>query len=216
MYLSKIKLNPRDPGVKQCLRNCEDLHRSLMRIFACSRKDAGVLFRLSSDRLQLYLLSKTAPKKEAMPSGMELIGVRDMSEFELRIQNGKVFSYNVIASPTKKVKTENNKNSQRRFLLSSDERRKWLDRQAKNNGFIIKSVQEKTQSSMFGAHSAEKGGSMHIPFIQFTGQLIVENAEQFNMAWENGCFLQVLFGQSCKTFLDIVACPNWTKLQSFG
>ena len=30
------------------------------------------------------------------------------------------------------------------------------------------------------------------------------------------CFLQVLFGQSCKTFLDIVACPNWTKLQSFG
>ena len=30
------------------------------------------------------------------------------------------------------------------------------------------------------------------------------------------CFLQVLFGQSCKTFLDIVACPNWTKLQSLG
>lgn len=27
------------------------------------------------------------------------------------------------------------------------------------------------------------------------------------------CFLQALFGQSCKTFLDIVACPNWTKLQ---
>jgi hypothetical protein len=30
------------------------------------------------------------------------------------------------------------------------------------------------------------------------------------------CFLQVLFGQSCKIFLDIVACPNWTKLQSGG
>ena len=30
------------------------------------------------------------------------------------------------------------------------------------------------------------------------------------------CFLQALFGQSCKTFLDIVACPNWTKLQSVG
>ena len=27
------------------------------------------------------------------------------------------------------------------------------------------------------------------------------------------CFLQQLFGQSCKPFLDIVACPNWTKLQ---
>ena len=29
----------------------------------------------------------------------------------------------------------------------------------------------------------------------------------------NECFLQALFGQSCKIFLDIVACPNWTKLQ---
>ena len=27
------------------------------------------------------------------------------------------------------------------------------------------------------------------------------------------CFLQALFGKSCKIFLDIVACPNWTKLQ---
>ena len=30
----------------------------------------------------------------------------------------------------------------------------------------------------------------------------------------NDCFLQALFGQSCKTFLDIIASPNWTKLQS--
>ena len=30
----------------------------------------------------------------------------------------------------------------------------------------------------------------------------------------NTCFLQALFGQSCKTFLDIIASPNWTKLQS--
>ena len=31
---------------------------------------------------------------------------------------------------------------------------------------------------------------------------------------KQGCFLQALFGQSCKTFLDIIASPNWTKLQS--
>jgi hypothetical protein len=30
------------------------------------------------------------------------------------------------------------------------------------------------------------------------------------------CFLQVLFGHCCKIFLDIVACPNWTKLQRLG
>jgi len=27
------------------------------------------------------------------------------------------------------------------------------------------------------------------------------------------CFLQALFGQSCKKILDIIASPNWTKLQ---
>jgi hypothetical protein len=30
------------------------------------------------------------------------------------------------------------------------------------------------------------------------------------------CFLQALFGQSCKIFLGIVASPNWTKLQRHG
>ena len=28
--------------------------------------------------------------------------------------------------------------------------------------------------------------------------------------------LQNIFGHCCKTFLDIVACPNWTKLQCPG
>ena len=36
------------------------------------------------------------------------------------------------------------------------------------------------------------------------------------MSEKTECFLQAFFGQSCKTFLDIVACPNWTKLQSVG
>ena len=31
---------------------------------------------------------------------------------------------------------------------------------------------------------------------------------------EYPCFLQVLFGKSCKIFLENVASPNWRKLQS--
>ena len=30
------------------------------------------------------------------------------------------------------------------------------------------------------------------------------------------CFLQGLFGEKCKIFLENVASPNWRKLQSFG
>ena len=31
-----------------------------------------------------------------------------------------------------------------------------------------------------------------------------------------GCFLQVLFGKSCKIFLENVASPNWRILQSLA
>ncbi|MGN0326581.1 MAG: hypothetical protein ACI4DW_09720 [Lachnospiraceae bacterium] len=30
------------------------------------------------------------------------------------------------------------------------------------------------------------------------------------------CFLQALFGEKCKIFLENVASPNWRKLQSLG
>ena len=31
-----------------------------------------------------------------------------------------------------------------------------------------------------------------------------------------GCFLQALFGEKCKIFLENVASPNWRKLQGLG
>ena len=34
------------------------------------------------------------------------------------------------------------------------------------------------------------------------------------LALTKSCFLQVLFGKSCKIFLENVASPNWRKLQS--
>jgi hypothetical protein len=43
-------------------------------------------------------------------------------------------------------------------------------------------------------------------------ELMIESANYL----DTECFLQALFGQNCKTFLDIVACPNWTKLQCLG
>ena len=44
--------------------------------------------------------------------------------------------------------------------------------------------------------------------VEYTERHIVEENPTYD------CFLQALFGQSCKTFLDIIASPNWTKLQS--
>ena len=45
--------------------------------------------------------------------------------------------------------------------------------------------------------------------IQFSSDFLYQVSSSLQK-----CFLQALFGQSCKTFLDIIASPNWTKLQS--
>ena len=51
---------------------------------------------------------------------------------------------------------------------------------------------------------------------EFKGKLYIGFLFSFLSTWAAAlpCFLQALFGQSCKIFLDIVACPFWTKLQS--
>ena len=33
MYLTKFSLDPRHPSVRQCLRDCHDMHRTVMKAF---------------------------------------------------------------------------------------------------------------------------------------------------------------------------------------
>ena len=43
-----------------------------------------------------------------------------------------------------------------------------------------------------------------------TTNLVVADPER------SDCFLQALFGEKCKIFLENVASPNWRKLQGLG
>ncbi len=46
---------------------------------------------------------------------------------------------------------------------------------------------------------------------------VFDHAGKLNIINKNPvCFLQALFGKSCKVFLENVASPNWRKLQSLG
>ena len=71
--------------------------------------------------------------------------------------------------------------------------------------FSVNLVNQEMLSLMdyFGTHKAQDG-------VKNEMQYKVSRGENLNIPV---CFLQQLFGQSCKPFLDIVACPNWTKLQ---
>ena len=57
--------------------------------------------------------------------------------------------------------------------------------------------------------------------LKAVGQRIKSAREAKNLTQEElaalvNCFLQALFGEKCKIFLENVASPNWRKLQGLG
>ena len=46
MYLSRLTLQIASPSVRQSLRNCQDMHKTLMQAFDCSREEACLLYRV--------------------------------------------------------------------------------------------------------------------------------------------------------------------------
>ena len=85
MYLSKFHLNIRNVMARKCLADCQIMHRSIQRLFHCSREESGTLYRMDTNRLNLYVWSKLAPDLTDIPEGMELMGVKNLAGMEAAI-----------------------------------------------------------------------------------------------------------------------------------
>ena len=94
--------------------------------------------------------------------------------------------FNLVAAPSKKVKTDGKKNSQRRLLRNKDDRLDWLNRKAMQNGFKIIEVQEQKEVRSTIRHPASKGGMMHINAFEYQGTLTVTDEELFKKAIKTG------------------------------
>ena len=151
MYLSRIQMDRRDWGVRQCLQDCRDMHRSLMKLFSGSRQEAGVLYRFSPKTMQAYLLSAQKPQPERIPSGMRISNVADTASLENGFCNGACYNFDILGSPCKKVEPANGGNSRRRFLHTPAERLEWLRRKGWQNGFEIQQAQEEVQPALYGS-----------------------------------------------------------------
>ena len=66
MYLSRIDLNISSPAVRQSLRNCQDMHRTLMKGFDCTREESDMLYRVirTDDAMFIYVQSMVCPQWE--------------------------------------------------------------------------------------------------------------------------------------------------------
>lgn len=193
MFLSSIQLDLSSPSVRQCLRDCQDMHRTIMQAFpdvmdAQSRRSCGVLYRIMHRHaaIRAYVLSGHCPHWEAIADlGFGCEGVKDVSNLPSAFREGRRLSFDALLCPTKKVVRPDG-NSRRAFLASAADRAGWLDRKGEQNGFVIEWVREDGQVIQSGVRGKDKSSVMHHVGVRFRGVLVVTDKEVFSGAFARG------------------------------
>lgn len=183
MYLIKVELERRD--AQGLLADCQQMHRFITGFFGTDRQSAQVLYRtnLVQNKLCIYLYAKSMA--EHIPDNC-IVQQRDVTSWLESMEDGQLWSFDLIAAPTKKVASEGKKNSQRRILRQPQERREWLERKAERNGFFIIQAQEQEQLHISGTHRQDSGGMMYHDAYHYQGSLQITDANAFRKALENG------------------------------
>lgn len=183
MYLIKVVLDRRD--ARGLLADCQQMHRFITGFFGTDRQSGQILYRtnLVQSKLCIYLYAQSPA--EHIPDNCE-VKQRDVTAWLDSMEEGQLWSFDLIAAPAKKVACEGKKNSQRRILRQPQERREWLERKAEQNGFVIHQAREQEQFHVSGKHKSDKGGMMYHDAYHYQGILQITDADAFRQALEKG------------------------------
>lgn len=187
MYLTKIELQADSQAVHNALADCQKMHRDLCGLFESSRQEAGLLYRLRGDGNQraVYLYSAVPVLPQKLLPYMRLAGQRDLTEWVNSLQPGRRMGFDLVTMPSKKVPRSDGGNSRRRAFATIDERQKWLNRKAEQNGFAILSFAELETVDFSGAHPTQEG-RMDWKAWHYRGILEIRDANAFSAALANG------------------------------
>lgn len=188
MYLTKIDLAFQQRGIQRALGDCQKLHQMIMGLFESDRKSSGVLYRIREDRhaMAIYLYSAQPISRQRLLAGMHFAGQRDLTYWLYALQEGQIWRFDLLASPTKKIGQDGRKNSQRRILRTLEERCAWLERKGEQNGFRMLSCQELEGKQLTGHHVQDRGGTMYLDQYHYQGTLQITNTERFQRAVQDG------------------------------
>ena len=188
MYLTIIELDLGNRTVRGALGDCQRMHRLLNGLFANSRGEVQLLYRVqnSGRNCGVYLYSESPVIREKLLPFMVLAGERDVSAWQSTMTEGRRVRFDLLTMPSKKVAQADGKNSRRRVLRTEEERMAWLARKASRNGFEILSVQELEATSFAGNHEAEQGGQMNWDAYHYSGLLEIRDASAFQKALSGG------------------------------
>lgn len=200
MFLSRIAFDRQNSWARQSLKNCHDMHRTIMQAFpdseAQARSEYNVLYRLqvTNDSAIAYVQSKSEPDwNKLLGKGVCVQGCKNIDNVCNTIKNDMQMCFNLLVCPTKKQKRED-KNSTRVYLTSPEERFEWLQRKGNDYGFKIISCREQAETSTFGTHKQAEGGNMYLKGVCFTGELCVCDKEKFLIAYREGIGAEKAYG----------------------
>lgn len=186
MYLIKVEMDRHLPEVRQAMADCQKMHCMITSLFGTARQESNILYRTNfvADQMHLYLYASHPVAEEA--SGRYRITQRDITPWLGQMAAGQYWKFDLIASPSKKVSTKGQKNSQRRILRQPLERQAWLERKAAQSGFFICQVLEQEQLHVSGKHHEDKGGTMYHDAYHYQGVLQITDADAFREALQKG------------------------------
>ena len=190
MYLAKLTMDPHHPSIRQALKDRQDMHRNLAHAF-----QGGFLYRMTenSDQPGLLTLSREMPQQAALEqNGYRLQEMQDVSALRDKVSTGAVLRFNLLAAPSKKVKTDGQRNSRRDYLSMPALRLDWLKRQGDKYGFEVLEVHEPSAEQTICV--GRKTGSFKLTAVEFEGVVRIKDSELFWASWENGIGPEKAYG----------------------
>jgi CRISPR system Cascade subunit CasE len=193
IWLSQLPLNPRSRAVRQDLRDCNGLHRTLMRLFpaveqSAARQALGVLYRLEqlrSGALRLLVQSALPPQFDKLPEGYleTLPGLKPLEHLDQLIQPGRLLRFRLRANPTRAIDTKTRpdgtkSNGRRVELRGEQDCLAWLHRKGEQHGFRVLACRVDAGAAdprrVNGKVEGHKAGtSITVASVQFDGILKV-------------------------------------------
>ena len=207
LYLSRLRLHPRDPLVVRDIGDVVELHRTLMRAFpddhgAGARAAFGVLFRIEStlrpDREragqphELLVQSIIEPAWAELPEGYALQAeVRDAGAVLAAATTGRRLRFRLLANATRKTAAAAEgrpapRHSRRVPLDDDDERRRWLDRHAERSGFEVLGENGGAGVTVLPPFRQQRRAGVTVRPVLYDGLLAVRDPEAFRRALAAG------------------------------
>lgn len=208
MHLTRLVMDVTAQGARRDLKNCQELHRTVMSAFANTdaqdaRRHYDILYRLvpyGGSKYILYVQSMAKPQVSRwlnkgylypLQEGNILLKISNPTSF---IKEGMLLNFDLLACPSKITGTStkqerlngNRRNGQRVPLRTAEERLEWLTRKAEAGGFKLLETWEAGNHTTYGTNKSNKKGKMYHVGVHFLGTLIVTDCEKFILAMQHG------------------------------